>query len=152
MLFPRSLIALRSFIVRGTSMEPNFVEGERLLVHPRLSPTVRNTVVVVEEPGKPDRKLLKRVVGVPGEYVEFKEGTVWMDDEYLPELYLNGLPAVLGLAGGSWDLGCDELFVMGDNRAHSTDSREFGPLNIDDVVGVVVYRYWPIMRWRRIRE
>ena len=126
-------------------MEPNFVEGERLLVHPRWSSIVRNTVVVVREPGKPDRKLLKRVVGVPGESVEFKEGSIWIDDQHLPEQYLNSLPAVIGLAGASWDLGCDELFVMGDNRAHSTDSREFGPLNIDNIVGVVVFRYWPIM-------
>ena len=76
MLFPRNLILLRSFIVRGTSMEPNFVEGERLLVHPRWSSIVRNTVVVVREPGKPDRKLLKRVVGVPGESVEFNLQTL----------------------------------------------------------------------------
>ena len=133
-------------------MEPNFVEGERLLVHPRWSSIVRNTVVVVREPGKPDRKLLKRVVGVAGESVEFKEGSIWIDDQHLPEQYLNSLPAEIGLAGESWDLGCDELFVMGDNRAHSTDSREFGPLNIDNIIGVVVFRYWPIMRWGRIRE
>lgn len=134
------------------SMEPSFVEGERLVVYPRLSSIVRNTVVVVREPGKPDRKLLKRVVGVPGESVEFKEGSIWINDQHLLEQHLNSFPAVIGLAGASWNLGCDELFVMGDNRAHSTDSREFGPLNIDNVVGVVVFRYWPIMRWGRIRE
>ena len=128
------------------------MEGERLVVYPRLSSIVRNTVVVVREPGKPDRKLLKRVVGVPGESVEFKEGSIWINDQHLLEQPLNSFPAVIGLAGASWNLGCDELFVMCDNRAHSTDSREFGPLNIDNVVGVVVFRYWPIMRWGRIRE
>ena len=117
------------------------MEGERLVVYPRLSSIVRNTVVVVREPGKPDRKLLKRVVGVPGESVEFKEGSIWINDQHLLEQHLNSFPAVIGLAGAAWNLGCDELFVMGDNRGASSDSRHWGPIRMDNVIGKVLADY-----------
>ena len=68
-----------------------------------------------------------------------------------PEPYLAGLPAAIGLEERSWRVGRDEYFVMGDNRAHSTDSRDFGPVSAEMVLSVVWLRWWPPGRWGRAK-
>lgn len=91
---------------------------------------------------------VKRVVGLPGEVVEFRDGLLFIDGEHLPEPYLGGLPAYVGLESASWTLGEGDYFVMGDNRARSSDSREHGPAREEDVIGAVVARI-PLSAVRR---
>ena len=91
---------------------------------------------------------VKRVVGLPGEVVEFRDGLLFIDGEHLPEAYLGGLPANAGLKASSWTLGEGDYFVMGDNRARSSDSREHGPAREEDVIGAVVARI-PLSAVRR---
>ena len=91
---------------------------------------------------------VKRVVGLPGEVVEFRDGLLFIDGKHLPEPYLGGLPANVGLEPSSWTLGDGDYFVMGDNRARSSDSREYGPARAEDVIGAVVARI-PLSAFRR---
>ena len=74
-----------------------------------------------------------------------------INDRPLDEDYLGGLPAVIGLDDETWNLGDGEFFLLGDNRAHSTDSRQLGPSRLDDIVGTVWFRYWPLHKLRIVR-
>ena len=134
------------YIVKNRSMEPTVRPGHWLLVsrsvYRRIAPS-RGDLVIVSSPEETTKRYLKRIVGLPGEEVKSEEGLLFLDGERLSEPYLAGLPAVLGLEGAVWSLGSDRYFVMGDNRAHSTDSRHFGPITRDMIAGKAVLRCWP---------
>ena len=104
--------------------------------------------MVVVQPGQSGRYYLKRVVGLPGERVALKDGLLMINGEHYHEGYLNGLPAGVGTDDHSWSVGNESYFLMGDNRAHSTDSREYGPVNLEAIRGRVTRRLWPPCRWR----
>ena len=125
-------------------MEPGLLPGDRLLVERRAA--AAGDVVVVNDPRDPRKELLKRIVALPGETVAFEDGRLLIDDAPLAEPYLGGLPQVLGLEAAEWSLGEAEYFVLGDNRAHSTDSRTFGPIAAAHIVGRAWFRYWPLGR------
>ena len=138
------------YVVRGDSMTPSFQPGDRLLALPsaygRKLPG-RGDAVIVDSPSAPWERHIKRIVGLPGEEVQLSEGYLWIDGEHLGEPYLGGLPASLGLEERIWKLAQEEMFVMGDNRAHSTDSRVFGPVCAGMIVARVWFRWWPPRRW-----
>ena len=135
------------YSVRGDSMAPSLQMSDKLLAgrrpfatyHPR-----RGDLVVVRDPRTDARRYVKRVVGLPGEQVRLSQGLLLVDDEPLHEPYLGGLPASLGLDELVWGLQHAQYFVMGDNRAHSTDSREFGPVGRDHIESRVWFRIWPL--------
>lgn len=139
-------ISTQLYRVTGDSMRPSFEPGEWLLVsrraYHRATPT-RGELVIVRDPRDLARLYLKRVVGLPGEEVRLFEGMLYINGSYLPEPYLGGLPAYLGLEENVWKLGEGEYFVMGDDRAHSTDSRHFGPVRRELIVGRAWLRLWP---------
>ena len=135
-------------------MTPNFLPGDRLLVRqtPRRTFSFdRGDVVVVRVGPDGKRRHLKRIIGFPRETVRQSDGLLFVRGRHLDEDYLGGLPAVIGLDDVTWDLGDDEFFLLGDNRAHSTDSRQLGPVGLDDIVGIVRFRYWPLHKLRLIR-
>ncbi len=111
---------------------------------------LRGDLVIARDPRAPRTRYLKRIVGLPGEEVCVTEGVLTIDGSVLPEPYLDGLPASLGLESKTWRLRDGEYFVMGDNRAHSTDSREFGPVASRDILGKATRRVWPLTRWGRV--
>lgn len=134
-------------------MKPGFLPGDLLLVSRAAYVDVqpaRGDVVVVNEPAEGAGRFLKRLVGLPGETVSFDEGLLLIDGERLVEPYLNGLPAVVGLDNSQWTLGSGKYFVLGDNRAQSIDSREFGPVRAEDILGKAWFRYWPASRVGRV--
>ena len=136
--------------VRGNSMLPNFMPGDRLLVSRRAyraGMPARSDIVILRDPRDPGQRYLKRVVGLPGEEVRLSEGMLLIDGAPLEEPYLRGLPPSPGLTEQGWKLGDDEYFVMGDSRAHSTDSRDFGPADRGLIVGKAWIRCWPPGRW-----
>ena len=110
----------------------------------------RGDLVIARDPRSPGPRYLKRIVGLPGEEVCMSEGTLTIDGSALPEPYLDGLPAALGLESKTWGLRDGEYFIMGDNRAHSTDSREFGPVQSRHILGKATRRVWPPSRWGRL--
>ena len=133
--------------VEGESMTPSLRNGEYLLVRRlryRKRKPARGDVVVVAISG---RSRLKRIVGLPGERITFTDGMLLVNGDKLTEPYLRGLPPYLGLEHSEFVLDGEEYFVMGDNRAHSTDSRHYGPVRRAQIEGRAVCRIWPPIRW-----
>ena len=130
-------------VVFGQSMEPELLPRQRLVVEKvtyRFRPPQRGQLVVVnvEEDGA---NLIKRVVAVPGEFVEIDDGIVLVNGEPLREPYV-ALWTKENLAPRQ--LGPTEYFVLGDNRPNSRDSRQFGPVDREEIVGRAWLRYWPL--------
>ncbi len=139
-------LATARYIVDGSSMEPNFHNEEYIIVS-RLdymfgSPQ-RGDVIVFHSGDTSHPDLIKRVIGLPGESVKIGDGLVHINGEPLNETYIKTLP----YSRGEWTLGPDEYFVMGDNRNNSRDSRAFGPLTRDQIVGRAFMVYWPPQHW-----
>ena len=133
-------------------MEPSLSDGDVLLVKRFRRRPRRGDVVVVDQSGATDSGWkVKRIVGVAGDRVSLECGLLYVNDLHHPESYLGGLPADLGTLKRSWLVGPDECMVFGDNRAHSTDSREWGPISIARITGVAVIRLWPLTSRRPFR-
>jgi signal peptidase I len=136
--------------VYGQSMEPNLHSDQRLVVEKlsysqwlRLRSPQRGDVVVVRVKGSSDL-LIKRVVGLPGDQVEVRDGHLLVNHEPLTEAYV--AQPTYG-SYGPMDVPPLHLFVMGDNRNFSNDSRTFGPVPVKDVVGRAWLSYWPPDQW-----
>jgi signal peptidase I len=133
-------------IVRGGSMAPGIHDGDRILVDqlsPVLGSVARGDIVVLRCPLDPRYDYIKRVVALPGETVEVRHGRVWIDGLELDEPYVEAQDQRSALR---MVVPADSYFVMGDNRRHSSDSREFGAIAGEQVVGVVGVRLWPFER------
>ena len=146
----KRLVSSRPYVIRGASMTPTLRPGDHVLVDASAygeGEPVRGDIVVFPSPRADGRRDIKRVVGLPGERVAMAEGLLFVDERHVAEPYLGGLPSSVGLGESAWDLGAGEYLVLGDNRAHSTDSRAFGPIGADRIVGRVWMRYWPLMAW-----
>ena len=130
--------------VEGQSMEPNLHSDQRLVVEKvsyRFHGPQRFDVVVLKLPSQGDELLIKRVVGLPGETVEIRDGLMYINGEPLDEPFANGDTR----PGRSERVMVPPLhvFVLGDNRNHSNDSRSFGPVPIENIVGRAWVSYWP---------
>jgi signal peptidase I len=136
---------LEPLLVQGNSMRPTLDPGQRIAVGPLRGALRRGEVVLLR---RPEREMVKRVVGLPGEHVRLVGGRLDVDGRQLAEPYAVGVPVLGGLVELDLTLGDDELVVLGDSRRHSTDSRSFGPVRLDEVVGVVRFAYWPPRRLR----
>ena len=128
-------------------MSPNVVSGQHILVAPpNFSNLSRGDVLVIRDPNGTKNIYLKRVVGLPCEEVKIFDGSLFIDGVNLKESYLGGMPQVLGLGQKTWKLKYREVFVLGDNRARSTDSKDFGPVPFDFVEYKARFCYWPTNR------
>ena len=135
------------YLVPTNSMAPTIRSGDRVGVQTTSSPTPRRGEIWVfhlPSPGsRPVSIAVKRVIGLPGESIEVRDGKVWIDGRGIEEPYLSAaitytLPPVA--------LGADEFFMMGDSRDSSHDSHVWGPLPRDHLVGPVTVRVWPLSR------
>ena len=137
------------FLVQGASMEPNFSNGNYLIVDEityRFKEPVREEVIVFRNPTNVSEFYIKRIIGLPGERIVIKENKVYIDGNLLEEDYL---PSDLKFNNNTDILlKSDEYFVMGDNRLHSFDSRSWGALKEDKIIGAVRVRFWPITQFR----
>jgi signal peptidase I len=93
---------------------------------------------------------VKRVIGLPGEYVTLESGIVSVDETRLHEPYLEPVAGDARHDAGAWLLDENEYFALGDSRAISIDSRRFGPVNGHAIVGACLWRVWPLRRWGRL--
>lgn len=144
MASPRSM-------VQQISMNPTLVEEQRLLIS-RVSylfaEPQRGDIVVFEAPGSVDGPpLIKRLIGLPGETLEFRDQSVYIEGNRLEESYLNEACIPVNCEDNIWTLDYNEYFFMGDNRNHSRDSRVFGPITRDHLVGRALVRWWPPAAW-----
>ena len=141
---------VQPFLVSGASMEPNFQNGNYLLIDEityRFREPERGEVVVFRYPGDHKTFYIKRVIGLPGERVVVKNGEVFVyskENQKEAELKESYLPAHLETVGNADEtLGDNEYFVMGDNRAQSADSRIWGPVPKENVIGRPIIRFLP---------
>lgn len=139
--FPRSSIS-------GPSMQPNLWAGQHLLIS-RVDYLFGDPqfldIAVFDPPDASDDMLIKRVIGVPGDLIEVRDLLVYRNGVQLEEPYFVNKPCDLShCRNQTWTLGEDEYFMMGDNRNHSRDSREFGPIGRDRIVGKALWRYLPL--------
>jgi len=136
--------------VKGASMEPTFQTGDYILtsrITYKFRKIERGDVIVFKSPKNPDIEYIKRIVGLSGDIITIKNSEVFINNNLLTEKYIAS-------ATNLWDGGCikdnipytvpaDYIFVMGDNRPRSSDSREFCAVTTDSIVGDVFYRYFP---------
>src|SRR3989338_1183614 len=142
---------IQPFLVSGASMEPNFKNGNYLLIDEityRLREPKRCEVIVFKYPRNPSTYYIKRIVGLPGEKIVIKSGSVYISEnngvevKVLDENYLSSTSRTSGDL--SVTLGNEDYLVLGDNRFFSFDSRSWGSLNRKDIIGLVRLRLFPI--------
>lgn len=139
--------------INGASMEPNFHNGEFILTNKitfKFSNPVRGDVVIFKSPGNKEIDYIKRIIGLPGDTVSLKNSKIYVNNQLLNESYL--APDIYIFGGAFLQDGSEitvpegKYFVMGDNRPHSSDSREFGTIAKEDFIGKAMIRYWPFAR------
>lgn len=165
---PIKFFLFQPFFVQGASMEPNFEnnqylivrelgykkisigkEGDELLAIGPFKKLERQSPIVFRYPKNPKQYFIKRVIGLPGEKVEIKDGKVVifnqenpsgfvLDEKDYLSSFVNTSPEM------SMTLSGDQYFVMGDNRGASSDSRSWGPVPEKDIIGKVLLRAWPL--------
>jgi signal peptidase I len=142
---------VQQFSMQNTIQDRQFVLVDRLT--PRFDGYHRGDIVVFTPPANaesPDQKpFIKRVIGVAGDTVAIHDGKVFvngieLDEPYVYELDGVAQPTLPDSDVASWTIGPGELFVMGDHRARSSDSRVFGPIMVNSVIGRAWLRYWPL--------
>ena len=101
----------------------------------------RGDVVVFQSPRYPERDFIKRIIGEPGDKVEIRSGVVYINDEPIDEPYTQGATTC---PCGPWQVGEDHYFVLGDHRSNSSDSRQFGPIAEESIIGKAWFSYWPL--------
>ncbi len=143
LVFVVTRVLIQNFRIEGISMEPNFHDGQYLIINKftyYLHPPERGDVVIFHFPRNPSRDFIKRVIGLPGEKVEVRGERILVNGEGLEE------PYTLHIGQYNWGpliLGEDEYFVLGDNRNSSSDSHSWGPLPEDAILGKAWISYWP---------
>jgi len=154
-IIPVRYYLIQPFYVKGASMEPNFYDKEYLIIDEisyRFHEPARGDIIVFRYPRDPEEFFIKRVIGLPGERVQIKDGEVYiynkenqngvkLDEEYLPANL-----KTYGLNEEITTLGASEYYVLGDNRNSSKDSRSFGAVDKKFITGRVILRGWPFNR------
>ncbi len=143
------------FVVEGPSMQPSLQTGQFLIVDRTsylFGEPAYGDLIVFHYPQNPTDDYVKRVVGLPGDTVTFEAGQLYVNRAEVREPYINEPCHPQRCEEGTWSLGEDEFFVLGDNRNYSQDSRAFGPVPRHLIVGEAWLRYWPPSDWRAVRQ
>lgn len=137
--------------VSGSSMVPTFQSGDYILtdkVTYRFVKPGRGDIIVLKNPRDETQDFIKRIIALPGDAVRVEDEEVYINDLLIQELYL---PSETQTRSGSFlhdgesvKVGQNQYFVFGDNRGASSDSREWGPITKDEIIGRVVFRYFPL--------
>lgn len=149
--------------VVGSSMQPTLYDGQRLFINkavyfdgpfsdllPFLHPPRRGDVIVFDHPEKSGFSAIKRIIGMPGETIEIRRGYVYITPADLEEAYILEEPYISERPNdsfGPYEIPPDHYFVLGDNRGNSLDSRKWGAIPEDDIVGKAWLCYWPLSDW-----
>ncbi len=148
---------VQAFYIPSGSMEPTLQVDDRILVSKfsyRLGAIERGDVIVFHYPLNPGKDFVKRVVALGGETVELRDGVVLINGNPITELYptaLAGGDRACTSSYGPQTIPEGQLFVLGDNRCNSEDSRFFGFVPVQNVVGKALFIYWPPQRLGLVR-
>lgn len=138
---------VQPFVIPTGSMIPTIEIGDRVLAEKityRFSREPKpGEIVVFDDPTGARDQLIKRVIAVAGQTVDLQAGKVYVDGEALDEPYTHGLPSEPGTVQIPYTVPEGEVWLMGDNRPNSGDSRFFGSLPLDSVRGRAFWTYWP---------
>lgn len=136
--------------VSGSSMFPTFKDGDYIITEKlsyRFNTPQRGDVIVLKNPKDESQDFIKRVIALPGDQLKVATGLVYLNGALLPEAYLPSGTLTNGRSflneGTEIKAGDNQYFVFGDNREHSSDSREWGPVTKEEIIGRVFLRYWP---------
>lgn len=148
-VMPIRIFIAQPFIVNGASMEPSFYSGNYLIVDEisyRFEEPKRGDVIVFRPPDDPSIFLIKRIIGLPGEIITIEDGEITIENETNPDGFVLTEPYLTEETSGNTKmiLANDEYFVLGDNRDQSSDSRVWGPLSEELIIGEAFLRLWPI--------
>ena len=150
-IIPIRYYLIQPFYVKGASMEPTFHDYEYLIIDEisyRFNDPYRGDIIVLKDPRNTSQFFIKRIIGLPGETIEVKNGTVTITNTTFPNGFDLNESAYLSediYTSGSInvELDADEYYVMGDNRGSSLDSRIIGPIEDKNIVGRAWIRAWP---------
>jgi signal peptidase I len=132
--------------VDSFSMEPTLQKGNFVIVNKlayQIGAPQRGDVAVFRYPPTPSEQYIKRIIGLPGEHVHINAGQVQINGELLVEPYLVDST----MRGGEWQVPSDSYFVLGDNRNNSSDSRVWGMVPTENLIGKALVVYWPPDSW-----
>jgi signal peptidase I len=147
LIFFGARATIQTFVVVMTSMEPSFHEGERLVVNKAVyffRAPQRGDVVIFEAPNGEQDDFIKRVIGLPGDTVEVKDGAVYVNDIKLEEPYIKNPPSY---TMAKLQVPEDSYFVLGDNRSHSNDSHNGWFVPRENIIGKAWLMTWPPTDW-----
>jgi signal peptidase I len=145
---------VQNYRIESLSMEPNFSEGEFILVNKlayRLGEPIRGDVIVFHNPSNPSEDYIKRIIALPGDTVEIRDQAIYINNRVLEEPYEHNRLAPASRFG-PLIVEPNHLFVMGDNRPNSKDSREFGALSENLIVGRAWLQVWPIAEFGLVQH
>ncbi|MFB9324554.1 signal peptidase I [Paenibacillus aurantiacus] len=131
--------------VVNVSMQGTLYEGQRLIedkVSYRLDAPERGDIVIINGP-EYELRLVKRLIGLPGDVIDIREGQLYINGEPQEEKYVKG-STYAGSLSMPYTVPEGHVFVMGDNREHSTDSRDLGPIALSSLEGKAIFRLWPL--------
>ena len=132
--------------VDSFSMEPTLQKGNFVIVNKlayQFGSPQRGDVAVFRFPPNPSEQYIKRIIGLPGEHVRISGGQVYINGEVMTESYLKDTTT----RGGEWQVPADSFFVLGDNRNNSSDSRVWGMVPEESLIGKALLIYWPPDHW-----
>lgn len=155
-IVPIRYFVIQPFFVRGASMYPTFNSGDYLVINEisyRLGDPKRGDVIVFRPPQNSSQFYIKRIIGLPGEVIKIEDGAVWTgksenDLEKLEEKYITSLTPGQKFV----TLSQGEYFVLGDNRNASSDSRDWGALPKQNIIGKAWIRAWPISNFKVVES
>jgi len=154
---PIRYFLFQPFVVRGNSMKPNFHSGDYLIVDEisyRFNEPKRGDVIVFDSPYNPSQHFIKRIIGLPNEKIKIKENKVLVYNSYGERKVLEEsqyLPVDFQYDSNiSLELGPDEYFMMGDNRQFSSDSRNWGPIEKEHIIGRAFIKIFPFSAFAKI--
>ncbi|WP_274651470.1 signal peptidase I [Paenibacillus humicola] len=134
--------------VLNVSMQRTLFDGQRLIedkISYHFEHPHRGDIVIINGP-ESDKRLIKRVIGLPGDVLDFRNGLVYVNGKKLDEPYVKGQTFSNGLQL-PYTVPANKVFVMGDNRENSMDSREIGPIALSSIEGRAVFRLWPLNKF-----
>jgi signal peptidase I len=142
---------VQSSIVEGSSMLPGLENNQRLIVIKAVyhfRDPQRGDIIIIHPPVSPAKQWVKRVIGLPGDTIEVKNHTVYVNNVALKEPYIKETPNYTMIP---YTVEPGRYFVLGDNRNNSSDSHSIGTIPAENIVGEVWLRLWPLSEWGLIR-
>jgi signal peptidase I len=129
--------------IDGTALDPSLRSGDRVLVKKPVTAISRGDVLLFGDPRKPSIRVLERVVGLPGERLQLREGALYIDGKLIPEPYVSQDHNSKKSSTAEIEVPSDSYFMLGDNRDEAFDSRRIGPIPRELIYAKYWIRYWP---------